>query len=112
MRNKEEPALRDQGLICLGLCCMIDSVRKLVVTVEALKLGEWALTQPVQKMAAQSFGLFVQQLTAADDHLKVKVAQIVFDLLMVQDIQTLVSMTMPVSSGSAPRDTFSVGRLY
>ena len=27
VRNKEEPALRDQGLICLGLCCMIDSVR-------------------------------------------------------------------------------------
>lgn len=26
VRNKEEPALRDQGLICLGLCCMIDEV--------------------------------------------------------------------------------------
>lgn len=26
VRNKEEPALRDQGLVCLGLCCMIDSV--------------------------------------------------------------------------------------
>ncbi|ORY20755.1 nuclear condensing complex subunit [Naematelia encephala] len=72
VRNKDEPALRDQGLVCLGLCCMIDS-----------------------KMAANSFGLFIQQLTAADDELKVKVVQIVFDLLMVQDIQTLVSKTMP-----------------
>lgn len=26
VRNKEEPALRDQGLVCLGLCCMIDTV--------------------------------------------------------------------------------------
>lgn len=48
-------------------------------------------------MAANSFGLFVQQLQAADDELKVKVVQILFDLLMVQDIQTLVSKTMPVS---------------
>jgi condensin complex subunit 3 len=26
VQNTEEPALRDQGLICLGLCCMIDAV--------------------------------------------------------------------------------------
>ncbi|WWC72552.1 uncharacterized protein I206_106514 [Kwoniella pini CBS 10737] len=72
VRNKEEPALRDQGLICLGLCCMIDA-----------------------KMAANSFGLFVQQLTTADDELQVKVCQVVFDLLMVHDINDLVSKTMP-----------------
>ena len=50
-----------------------------------------------QKMAANSFGLFIQQLNAADDEVKVKVVQIIFDLLMVQDIPTLVSKTMPVS---------------
>ncbi|WVW80873.1 hypothetical protein I302_102863 [Kwoniella bestiolae CBS 10118] len=71
VRNKEEPALRDQGLICLGLCCMIDA-----------------------KMATNSFGLFIQQLTAADDELKVKVCQVVFDLLMLHDINDLVSNTM------------------
>ncbi|EAL23115.1 hypothetical protein CNBA6400 [Cryptococcus deneoformans B-3501A] len=71
VRNKEEPALRDQGLICLGLCCMID-----------------------EKMAANSFGLFIQQLNSADDVLKVKVCQIIFDLLLVHDIDTLVSKTM------------------
>jgi condensin complex subunit 3 len=27
VRNTQEPALRDLGLVCLGLCCMIDSVR-------------------------------------------------------------------------------------
>ena len=26
VQNTEEPALRDQGLMCLGLCCMIDEV--------------------------------------------------------------------------------------
>ena len=55
-------------------------------------------------MAASSLGLFVQQLSAADDQLKIKVVQIVFDLLMVQDIPTLVSKTMPVRHPvSAPR---------
>ncbi|TYJ51732.1 hypothetical protein B9479_007684 [Cryptococcus floricola] len=71
VRNKEEPALRDQGLICLGLCCMIDA-----------------------KMAANSFGLFIQQLQTADDELKVKVCQVIFDLLMVHDIDALISKTM------------------
>ena len=49
-------------------------------------------------MAANSFGLFIQQLSAGDDELKVKVVQIIFDLLMVQDIPALVSKTMPVSA--------------
>ncbi|OXC68612.1 hypothetical protein AYX13_02817 [Cryptococcus neoformans] len=71
VRNKEEPALRDQGLICLGLCCMID-----------------------EKMASNSFGLFIQQLNSADDVLKVKVCQIIFDLFLAHDIDTLVSKTM------------------
>lgn len=47
-------------------------------------------------MAANSFGLFIQQLNSADDVLKVKVCQIIFDLLLVHDIDTLVSKTMVV----------------
>lgn len=47
-----------------------------------------------QKLATRSFGLFVSQIQAADDQLKVKIVQIVFDLLMVQDIQRLVSESM------------------
>lgn len=68
VRNKVEPALRDQGLVCLGLCCMID-----------------------QKMASQSFGLFLQQLRDADDELKLKVIHIVFDLFSVHGIETLLN---------------------
>jgi condensin complex subunit 3 len=47
-------------------------------------------------MAANSFGLFVQQISAADDELKVTVIRIIYDLLMVHDIETLVSGTLPV----------------
>ena len=53
-------------------------------------------------MAANSFGLFVQQLTVADSDLKVKLVQIIFDLLMVQDITTLMSKTMPVRPAIRP----------
>ncbi|TXT10982.1 hypothetical protein VHUM_01733 [Vanrija humicola] len=77
VRNKEELALRDQGLICLGLCCMID-----------------------QSMATDTFVLFMQQMNAAgeDDELRGKVMKIVLDLLMVHDIATLVAKTMSVDA--------------
>ncbi|KAL1410056.1 chromosome condensation complex Condensin, subunit G [Vanrija albida] len=77
VRNKEELALRDQGLICLGLCCMID-----------------------QSMATDTFVLFMQQMNAAgeDDELRGKVMKIVLDLLMVHDIGTLVAKTMSVDA--------------
>ncbi|BEI81457.1 hypothetical protein CcaverHIS002_0206170 [Cutaneotrichosporon cavernicola] len=71
VRNKDEPALRDQGIVCLGLCCMID-----------------------EKMAAQSFGLFIQQVASADDELKVKVVRIIFDLFMVHDIPAMLEDTI------------------
>lgn len=47
-------------------------------------------------MASNSFGLFIQQLNSADDVLKVKVCQIIFDLFLAHDIDTLVSKTMVV----------------
>jgi len=56
-------------------------------------------------MAADSFGLFVQQLSAADDQLKTKVAQIIFDLLMVHDIAQLVEKTFPVRFHNCARFT-------
>ncbi|WVQ85926.1 hypothetical protein IAT38_008094 [Cryptococcus sp. DSM 104549] len=73
VRNKEEPALREVGLVCLGLCCMIDASK-----------------------ATDSFGLFLHQLTSpdVDDELKVKVCKVVFDLFMVHDIDKLVSKTL------------------
>ena len=50
-----------------------------------------------QRMAKESFILFMQQLNAGDDDLRIKTAQILFDLLMVHDIASLVQDLMPVS---------------
>lgn len=47
-------------------------------------------------MASNSFGLFVQQVSAADDELRIRVVQILYDLLVVHDIETLVAGTLPV----------------
>ncbi|KAJ9103123.1 hypothetical protein QFC21_002545 [Naganishia friedmannii] len=71
VKNKYEPYLRMQGLICLGLCSMIDS-----------------------NMAKNSIGLFMQQISQAEDDDKVKVAKIVFDLFMVHDPFKLLTGVM------------------
>lgn len=45
VKNKLEPALRDQGLFCLGLCCMIDAVSS---EGDLIELGQtWLLIQVV-----------------------------------------------------------------
>ena len=41
----------------------------------------------MQKLATDSFGLFLHQVKVADDVLKAKVVQVVFDLLMVHNIR-------------------------
>ncbi|CAE6447886.1 unnamed protein product [Rhizoctonia solani] len=52
--------LREKGLICLGLCCLID-----------------------QRMTAGSYQLFVNQVQTASPELKKKVLPILYDLIMV-----------------------------
>jgi hypothetical protein len=48
-------------------------------------------------MASNSFGLFVQQLSAADDELRVQITYIIYDLLILHDNGQMVSGTLPVS---------------
>ncbi|CAE6456052.1 unnamed protein product [Rhizoctonia solani] len=52
--------LREKGLVCLGLCCLID-----------------------QRMTAGSYQLFVNQVQTASPELKKKVLPILYDLIMV-----------------------------
>jgi condensin complex subunit 3 len=40
--------------------------------------------------------LFVQQLSAADDELRVQITYIIYDLLMLHDIGEMLSGTLPV----------------
>ncbi|KZT37030.1 hypothetical protein SISSUDRAFT_988304 [Sistotremastrum suecicum HHB10207 ss-3] len=58
--RRKEMVLREKGLLCLGLCCLI-----------------------AKKMAISSFGLFLSQVQTAPEVLKIRVLQVLFDILMV-----------------------------
>ncbi|RDX45406.1 hypothetical protein OH76DRAFT_1420865 [Lentinus brumalis] len=60
--KRREMALREKGLISLGLCCLI-----------------------ARRMALSSFQLFLSQVSTAPEVLKVRVLQIIFDILMVHE---------------------------
>ncbi|OAX38286.1 hypothetical protein K503DRAFT_718426 [Rhizopogon vinicolor AM-OR11-026] len=60
--KRKELVLREKGLICLGLCCLI-----------------------ARRMALNSFQLFLGQIQTAPEVLKIRVLQIVFDILMVHE---------------------------
>ncbi|OBZ78081.1 Condensin complex subunit 3 [Grifola frondosa] len=60
--KRREMMLRERGLISLGLCCLI-----------------------ARRMALNSFQLFLGQIQSAPELLKLRVLQIVFDILMVHE---------------------------
>ncbi|KAL0960210.1 hypothetical protein HGRIS_011843 [Hohenbuehelia grisea] len=60
--KRKELLLREKGLISLGLCCLI-----------------------AKNMALSSFQLFLNQVQSAPDNLKLKVLQLVFDLLIMYE---------------------------
>ncbi|KAF8424272.1 nuclear condensing complex subunit [Boletus edulis BED1] len=64
--KRKELALREKGLVCLGLCCLI-----------------------ARRMALNSFQLFLSQVQSAPEVLKTRVLQIVFDMLMVHEADFL-----------------------
>ncbi|KAH8101082.1 nuclear condensing complex subunit [Cristinia sonorae] len=60
--KRKELLLREKGLVSLGLCCLI-----------------------ARRMALNSFQLFLSQVQSAPEVLKLRVLQIVFDILMVNE---------------------------
>ncbi|KIM86130.1 hypothetical protein PILCRDRAFT_816668 [Piloderma croceum F 1598] len=60
--KRKELAMREKGLVGLGLCCLV-----------------------AKNMALSSFQLFLSQVQTAPDELKLKVLQVIFDMLMVYD---------------------------
>ena len=61
--KRREMLLRERGLVSLGLCCLI-----------------------ARRMALNSFQLFVSQVqSGAPEVLKLRVLQVIFDILMVHD---------------------------
>ncbi|KAA1474990.1 ARM repeat-containing protein [Dentipellis sp. KUC8613] len=64
--KRKEVVLREKGLVTLGLCCLI-----------------------ARNMARNSLQLFLSQVQTAPENLKVRVLQVVFDVLMVHDADFL-----------------------
>ncbi|KAH8989792.1 nuclear condensing complex subunit [Lactarius hatsudake] len=60
--KRKELVPREKGLVCLGLCCLI-----------------------TRRMALNSFQLFLSQVQTAPEVLKLRVLQVVFDVLMVHE---------------------------
>ncbi|KAF8635423.1 hypothetical protein AX15_000413 [Amanita polypyramis BW_CC] len=58
--KRKEPALREKGLISLGLCCLI-----------------------AKNMALSSFQLFLNQVQSVPEDMKMRVLQVIFDLLIM-----------------------------
>ncbi|KAL4248656.1 CND3 (condensin subunit 3) family protein [Abortiporus biennis] len=64
--KRKELVLREKGLVSLGLCCLI-----------------------ARRMALNSFQLFLSQVQSAPEILKMRVLQIVFDILMIHQKEFL-----------------------
>lgn len=71
--KRKELILREKGLICLGLCCLI-----------------------ARRMALNSFQLFLSQVQTAPEVLKLRVLQVVFDVLMVHESDFLANVNVGV----------------
>lgn len=71
--KRKELVLREKGLVCLGLCCLI-----------------------ARRMALNSFQLFLSQVQTAPEILKLRVLQVVFDVLMVHEGDFLANASVGV----------------
>lgn len=80
--KRREMALREKGLISLGLCCLIARVRPPSPEHSEIPSSNRPLSQ---RMALSSFQLFLSQVQSAPEVLKVRVLQIIFDILMVHE---------------------------
>ncbi|KAI9511024.1 nuclear condensing complex subunit [Russula earlei] len=69
--KRKELVLREKGLVCLGLCCLI-----------------------ARRMALNSFQLFLSQVQTAPEVLKLRVLQVVFDVLMVHESDFLANASV------------------
>lgn len=82
VRSKDAP-VRELGLVCLGLCCLLD-----------------------RNLALNSFPLFIDQIQRADGQIKLRAVQAVFDLLINHTIPYLCSRN-PAGEEMARRQIIS-----
>lgn len=105
--RSKTPELREGGIVCLGLICLIDKVRRPRAPLRSAcspQSDPTVLTPLTQKSAAPTFsGLFLTQAQAAQGPLKIQILQIIFDMLMVYDISSLLPNNSDVRSSSLSR---------
>lgn len=76
--KSKDAYVRELGLICLGLCCLLDSA-----------------------LALDTFPLFLDQIQRAGDDIKLRATQVVFDLLLVHGMPYLSSRQAQAVGGGA-----------
>ncbi|PWN30817.1 ARM repeat-containing protein [Jaminaea rosea] len=74
--KSKDASVREQGLFCLGLCCLLDS-----------------------KLALDTFPLFLDQIQRADGAIKLRATQVVFDQMLVHGIPYLSSRQAAAAGG-------------
>lgn len=74
--KSKDASVREQGLFCLGLCCLLDS-----------------------KLALDTFPLFLDQIQRADGAVKLRATQVVFDQMLVHGIPYLSSRQAQAAGG-------------
>lgn len=76
--KSKDARVREQGLSCLGLCCLLDS-----------------------RLALDTFPLFLDQIQRGEGEIKLRATQIVFDQLLVHGIPYLSSRQAQAAGGGA-----------
>lgn len=74
--KSKDATVREQGLFCLGLCCLLDA-----------------------KLALDTFPLFIDQIQRATGDIKLRATQIVFDSMLVHGIPYLSSRQAQAAGG-------------
>lgn len=76
--------VRAQGLICLGLCCLLDKVTRLDSMPRVVRFADVSCI--TQSMALDSFQLLARQSESTEGELQVSVLQTLFDLIVLHGV--------------------------
>lgn len=82
--RSRDASVREQGLFCLGLCCLLDS-----------------------KLALDTFPLFLDQIQNALGDIKLRATQVVFDCLLVHGIPYLSSRQARAAGGGPEAESIA-----
>lgn len=80
--------VREQGLFCLGLCCLLDA-----------------------KLALDTFPLFLDQIQRAEGSIKLRATQVVFDCMLVHGIRYLCSRQAEAVGGGPEAETLAYSQI-